>query len=262
MSYPPYDSPPIVEAVAEVVFANGELTPSALQQLALKLAADYPGEPQLKTQVSIVATLQPGVDGQQPALTTQNAVAPQTLVLSSADGNQQLNLSVNRLSVHGLRPYPGWDRLRRALADGVHIYKKATGATQIARVAVRYIDRIALPKDEGLILEEYFITLARRPVAMGSALKGFSQSLHTFDTARNVHTVLHQASGPPTAAGAPVILFDLNILSDFSGGIDDDAWLKRLDELHTLQREIFEQSITDRTRALFRSKEGEDADLD
>jgi len=156
------------------------------------------------------------------------------------------------LSSHVLAPYPGWENFIEQTRDAVAALPadvKEAGATSIS---VRYIDRIVMPTAEE-VLGEYITVLPPRPESMPELLSGYHVATTAVDKQNGTLAQLIVALAPPEADHRQVVIYDL--LLQRSGTplckLVGDEWAAILEELHQRQREIFEQSITDRARELF-----------
>ena len=100
-----YKNPPIVEAICEFRFSadtDWDLTiPGRLHE---RLGSEYTGKP--RSQEVVQAEL----DRETSALRVSQAVA--RVQLPSADGTRMVAVGPRVLSVHVLKPYPGWEEFR------------------------------------------------------------------------------------------------------------------------------------------------------
>lgn len=119
-------------------------------------------------------------------------------------------------------------------------------------LSVRYIDRLRFPRNEPLDLSEYFLTAPQPTNSTPRILAGFQSTTQWFDEQTRTTALLTMAS--MVEHEHPALLYDLNVIrtSPEGSAIAESEWEEIVDELHVRQRDIFEESITDKTRELFR----------
>ena len=173
--------------------------------------------------------------------------------LQSASGHRLLGCRDGTLSVHTLAPYPGWESFLAQAQEAASALPPGVRDQPLRQLAVHYVDRIELPVAGGVGFQEYVTVMPRRPDRMPKDLSACYYATQTHDPETNVYSQLIVASMPPSQDGNPVLLYDLTLqqrgdpLCTFS----EDAWAPIVEELHVRQRDIFEDSITDKMRELF-----------
>jgi len=241
-----YRTPPIVEALVEVQFGatdEWDLTiPGKLHEHpSIKTA--YPGKP--RQQKAVRATIRP-VAGQSTDVTVQDSVA--RILLVSADEKRLLSLGQDALSVNTLAPYEGWTMFRPRVEAAIKAYADVTGAREIRRVEVRYINRIEVA-DTDVDLADLFNCGSMFPVAIPSELRAFFQRTeHIYDDGTRL---LLTFASVVAGSGASGVLLDLDLAHDAVQPIYFDQVMSTIDDLHDREKKAFEAVITDRTRKLF-----------
>lgn len=248
MSHERYIHPPIVEAVVEFRFAGGQMVDTELlEEFKVALGQDYPGEMRTSNQIQVQA--QVGEAGVSTA--AQSSV--HKVLFPSADGLRLVGVGHQSLSLHVLKPYPGWPDFKARVETALDVYREIVAPDAIFGLAVRYIDQVILPADPDVILADFFVGLPARPAAMPGGLASFHVVTQAIEPETATTAVLTLASGQRTAGGGATVLYDLNLIRDCSASpVGYEGWQDPLDELQTRQRDIFEQSITEKTRELFR----------
>ncbi|NOY28383.1 MAG: TIGR04255 family protein [Oligoflexia bacterium] len=248
MSHERYTHPPIVEAVVEFRFAGGLMVDDELLKLLkAALSQDYPGDTRTTNQIQVQA--QVGEAG----ISTAAQPSVQKVLFPSTDGLRLVGVGHQCLSLHVLQPYPGWPEFKARVETALDLYREIFAPDAIVGLAVRYIDQVVLPADPDLILAEYLVGLPDRPAAMPGGLASFHVVTQAVEPETATTAVLTLASGLRTADGGATVLYDLNLIRDCTEPpVAFDSWQEPLDELHTRQRDIFEQSITEKTRELIR----------
>ena len=152
-------------------------------------------------------------------------------------------------SIHVMRPYPGWRALREQAGLVLGKCMSAAGGVKLAGVAVRYIDRISIPP--GKPLNKYFGTTPAWPKNMPGLAVGFSSQVQTQDEKLGIQAELRVASAEADDEGWPTVIYDV-LVSREAGtkGLSSENWLEQLDDLHDVQRSLFEASVTPSLRKL------------
>lgn len=244
-----YARDPIVEAVLEARLTGGSWSTDVCARFVERLRADYPGEQQHRRDYTIDPTPQ-SID--EEALSMRGRLAQDMTLLPSGDGRRFVGVSRGVLTSHVLAPYPGWSEFVERFEQAFEAYVGETGAQGVTQVGLRYIDQITLPANADRILTDYFPFLPARPAAMPEHLDGFQITTQATERVEGFTSTLTMVTMPQDGEGRPVILYDLNLVHPFDGMATSFEKLRpHLEFLHQKQRDIFEDSITDRTRGLF-----------
>jgi uncharacterized protein (TIGR04255 family) len=129
-------------------------------------------------------------------------------------------------------------------------YRGVTNPTTVTKVGVRYIDQIVLPSEGRLA--DYFRAIPPHLPSQPDVVTAFQITTESVDAATNTTSLLTLASGPAMGEGRRVVIYDLNLSRAFLEPAALDSWVHGVEALHTRQRQIFEESITPKTRELFR----------
>lgn len=246
LAHPAFKNPPIVEAVVALRFSGGETwTEAQRASMIAALTVEYagPAEEQFEHQFELQ------VQGSQSR--TAQSMKPARVLLRTEDRSALAAVGAGAVSVHVLRPYPGWDVLLGRVERAVAVVLAHSGSVALSEVTVRYIDRIAVPSTSTLPLAEYFPAIPPRPAAMPVALTGFHCTTASSDDEASARLTL--AAVTPQEGEQFVMLYDLQLSKAFAGDVPlaVDRLREVLDVLHDRQYEIFMQSITAHTQELF-----------
>jgi len=219
-----YPKPPIVEAVIELQFAGSVAGSLIVDALADRLRDKY------------------SVDRERRE--------PQRMFLRSRDGLRVLGCGEDSLSIHVLAPYPGWESFMEQTREAV--LALPSEARDLSSVAVRYIDRIAMPSTN-VSINDFFTIMPPSPEGMPPQLAGFRVATQMVDPGERLIANLTLASAPADEDGCPVVIYDLGVqrIGQPLCSLQSSEWISIAEALHQRQREIFEASITDRARELF-----------
>jgi uncharacterized protein (TIGR04255 family) len=167
----PLAAPPLVEAICEFRLAPGSAWDWAIPGLLWeRLQADYPTRKQLFEQVIVVGTAassSPSVPTPMPPI--------ERLQFFSTDESRLVQVGPNLLAINQVRAYPGWDEFRRRILAVVSAYSGLAAPTTVARIGLRYINRLPLPTDGKVRLEDWLTLMPTFPPVLERPLSGFMQ---------------------------------------------------------------------------------------
>lgn len=248
MAHERFRNPPIVEAVAALRFANAPAwTDDARKRIASRLKGTYAGQERQEVQVELETKFA------GPETTTTTRSSPTRLLLTTEDGTGLAGIGPGVVSVHVLKPYPGWEAFEERIQAAVRAAQDETQADGLIEVAIRYIDRIALPAGDSRSLAEYFTAIPRRPSDMPGQLAAFQLITEAHDPDTGTIAVLTTSAVPPGKGESFAMLYDLNLLRLYrpEKPLPVGEYRAVLGALHAQQYKIFMDSITDKTRELF-----------
>jgi uncharacterized protein (TIGR04255 family) len=246
MSSSPYRRPPITEAVLELRLAD-LLEIDQVEKIKDRLAGDYPILPQTLQNISIIAGL-----GDQH----RSQVEFGGYRLSSAEANDIVVMGRGHISTSRLAPYTNWEEFTGLAKRNWAIWRKVAGWHEVARVGVRYINRIDVPNPEekSIPIDDYLIF---RPVF--PPFEGF-KGVDTFainGVAAIANTpfkaILNAGSTPSPMVRTTSFLLDIDISQEGNLPRNDDGLWTLIDQIRIHKNRIFEASVTDRSRKLFSS---------
>lgn len=237
---PPYDAPPIIEAVVQ--FRYAEPVSKALQAKLLKrLKRDYVNELALQS-------VEANVDfaKQQAAF-----VAESQLRLSSQDETNVVIVHPTTLTWSRLAPYMGWVDLSERVRRDVQIAHEVTGLRKIVQLGVRYINRIDIPIDGPITRYEDYLTINLSLPNIWDGVSNYAWRFEKMDRDLGLLAIAQSAVAAPEMPNHAAFLLDIDILrqQDIPTKVEDIFLL--LEKMRDLKNEIFELSITDTARASF-----------
>src|SRR4051794_40990690 len=126
-----YKRPPITEAVVEVRIASS-IEQELLEKVKARLMEYYPLPPQRRFDMQVEV-------GEQSTKVRQSASGYR---LTSADAAGVVLIGPSAISTSRLPPYEDWDLFIAPARRNWDIWKRLVGWREIARIGVRYINRI------------------------------------------------------------------------------------------------------------------------
>ncbi len=169
----------------------------------------------------------------------------------SADAKQIAQARLDGFTFSRLKPYQTWNQLKTEAADLWEHYRTAAQPRAITRIAVRYINRIELPKPISN-LRCWILTAPEVPATLPQGLAGFVMRLAIpFEDpdARAIITETIDTDSPPDRIA---LILDIDVFRDDRMECEaPDLWAQ-FEQLRAVKNRVFFESITRATEELFR----------
>ena len=241
-----YPRPPIVEAVIERRYSN-PIEFDLVNRLREEFEDEYP---------AIVQTAEYSfafiADGAPPEF-RQN---PLGYRMVSHSGTDIVLATTQTIAFGRLAPYPGWDNFKESASAVFARARRSIGYKPINRLGVRYINRLDLPEIEGVplgtqiadyLLAQPSFSDSMLPFMRGFTLQfGFDVQIPDCTSTMTVATV--QSPVPHHSS----VLLDIDIGRTSNVPQIERDIQRLLDQIRDEKNRVFESSITDRARELFR----------
>jgi uncharacterized protein (TIGR04255 family) len=236
-----YKRAPITEAVLELRFTE-PLAQKAVEETGNSVAKEYFYK-EIEQSVNVV------VEFPQPKVET----VWDGMKLSSLDRADVLIYRRSAFVCSRLAPYIGWEEFMPRVRSAWAALRKNVGTTGIARIGLRYVNRIDIPLVEGetVNLEDYLNFLPKSPEAFGLPMTTFLVQTNRPLEADECSFMLLTTSVPSPLINTFSVALDLDVHREKEiPKRDDDLWAL-IDRMREHKNFIFENCITDRARALF-----------
>jgi uncharacterized protein (TIGR04255 family) len=240
-----YKSPPITEAVIGITFKSS-LDEDTLSSLHPKLTKYYPIH-------QTVANLSVAVNIINNNYETPNTETQKEDIyrLTTPDQTQILVLSKSEFIFSQLAPYKGWDNLFERFTRDWSILKRTTGFREIARVGVRYINRIDIPMENNQVDHQKYLNIYPSLPKPLDFIDGYAIQIST--KLKNIGCNLKINSG---AVPSPLLnhisfLVDLDVSNMNAPPQKDEDLYTLLMGIRKEKNIVFEECITDFSRKLF-----------
>jgi uncharacterized protein (TIGR04255 family) len=240
-----YGKPPIVEAVCEFRFDPSSPWDLAIPGLLYEtLKERFPQREPVRAIESAVQVGEPGI--------YQTVAATDRVRFRSHRGDALVQVGQHFLSLNHFTPYPTWERFRPMAADLLTAYRSVAYPSGITRVGLRYINRITVPVQPSVELEDYFnffpgMVGPLRNLDYVSFLVGVQLP---FEKERDALRLQFTSDEPEDAATGSVLL-DLDYFLAQPGSLDFDSLEGWLDAGHRRLEDVFEGCLRDTARSLF-----------
>lgn len=237
---PPYDAPPVIEAVIQ--FRYAEPVSKALHAKLLKrLRRDYVNQLSLQTVGANVDFAK-----QEAAF-----VAEPQLRLSSKNETDVLTVHATTLTWSRLAPYEGWDALSERVRRDVQIVHDVTGLRKIVQIGVRYINRIDIPMDRPIIRYEDYLTINLSLPETWDGISSYGWRLERRYPDDQLLVIVQSAIIAPEIPNYAAFLLDIDVIRQENIPVKLEEIFILLENMRNLKNEIFELSVTDTARASF-----------
>ncbi|MGJ5673714.1 MAG: TIGR04255 family protein [Nostochopsis sp.] len=237
-----YSRAPITEALIDIqVRLPQEVKLDVLAQVYSSIQTEYPKrEEMLMFQGQIIAGASVGATASQSQIGYK---------VFSDDQKQILQVRLDGFTFSRLAPYDCWETFRDEAKRLWSIYQSLTHPEAIARLAVRYINRLDIPLPVG-DLKDYLRTFPEVSPDLPQGLSGYFMQLQIPQDNLTTMLILNQALVPPPTPEFVSILLDLDLFAERDIPKDEIGLWGTLEQMHEQKNKAFEACITDHTRDL------------
>ena len=244
-----YRKAPVIEALCELYFAGSEWDDTIPGRFfeSPTVKRDFPVKHQREIQEAQI-TLSAG----QAAAGVRQL--PPWIQFVSEKADRMIQLARDLLVVNQLRPYPRFEDWEPVIHSSLDIYRTLARPKGVARLGVRYINRVVIP--EGTVLmEDYFTVYPQLPKAMGDKHGAFMVRFEV-PSAESGHTVLVTfATAPTQEPHQKSFLLDIYDIHQPANPLAFADVRREVESAHANVEAAFEGSITGRLRSLFEPEE-------
>jgi len=238
-----YAYPPITEVVLELRLG------AELHQPKMKKAQDWiKGRYQSAIVESVTETR---ID-----IPTRSATFVDKLPIyrnASRDQTDALTIAAGSVSWIRRAPYEGWNPFFARVEAELPTILKAIGPVPIARIGLRYINRIDVRPSNGVVRYEDYLKFRIDHGPLLDPTGPFQWSLVKPFPDRGLGAIVQSATVEPELPGTMAFAFDIDVYRDIEVPQKDTDILALLPTMRTLKNDIFEAGITDRARELYRA---------
>lgn len=191
--------------------------------------------------------------GQMIAGISVGAIASQSHLgyrFFSNDEKQILQARLDGFTFSRLAPYDCWQTFRNEAKRLWSIYQSLTRLEAIARLTVRYINRLDIPLPMG-DFKDYLRTFPEVSSDLPQGLSGYFMQLQIPQESPATVLIINQALVSPPTPKFVSILLDLDLFLEKDIPNDEIGIWNILEKMHEQKNKAFEACITDRTRELF-----------
>src|ERR1700730_2036552 len=243
-----YPNAPITEALLDIRVTPRTSASELLDELAKVVKSLRDEYPEVTEQMIGAASVTLGGDAPPQASAQQ---LRNGFVAFTADRKRAVQARVDGFSASKLAPYVDWNDLRGEARRLWDEYRKAAAPVLVTRIALRYINRIDIPIPIS-DLKDYLRTTPEVSPDLSQEMSNFFMQLHLPQSDLHLMCILNSAMLPPTSPGTVSILFDIDLFRTSAVPHNEREIWELLDQMRGRKNKIFEGSITDKARELFR----------
>jgi uncharacterized protein (TIGR04255 family) len=243
-----YSRAPITEAVIDIQ-VEFSVPPELrdLEAIASEMHETFP----LKQRINNVRMAVNAAGDGQPLSShaTSSAIG---LRLSSASNERIVQVRMQGLSFSHMPPYTRWSEFVDQMRPIWHRYQEKLGPKKVTRLAVRYINRIALP--QGVDLDDYLNLTPRLLKDAGTAVEGYFMQLvlPQRDLGPSWKAIVNTGLEDGSTSESMIVLFDVDLFCDVDlPPASEEVW-NLLGKLRDRKNQIFEAAITDSVREMIK----------
>jgi uncharacterized protein (TIGR04255 family) len=243
-----YKNPPIEEALCEFHFVPGTEWDMGIPFLFReRVRSVYPGKS--REHSVLKAGLRAGEPGVPPSLMLEQGLG--RIQFPNPDGTEMTAIGRDVLSVHVMRPYPGWEKFQPRIADALTAYVATAKPKGVSRIGVRYINKVVIKASGRVQLNEFFASPPSGPPGFPGALVSvMDRHEYLYDDNQTKAVVTFSSASAPKDLLA--FLLDIDLIREWpTEPLAIEAVMKAVGDLRESERMLFESLITDRTREVF-----------
>ncbi len=170
----------------------------------------------------------------------------------SSDNLRLFQATLTGFTFNRLAPYDSWEEFSSDAKYLWEIYKEIYKPPHVVRAAIRYINQIDIPTKGLLDLKDYLRTLPEVSTDFSQkTLNSFFMQLQIPQEDLNCILVINETLAPQPNPAIIRIILDFDIFRQQVWQSDDEDIWHFLGELRHRKNQIFEASITEKTKELF-----------
>jgi uncharacterized protein (TIGR04255 family) len=169
----------------------------------------------------------------------------------SKDGLRIFQATLQGFTFNRLAPYNSWEEFSNDARNLWEIYKDICKPAFVTRAAVRYINRIDIPVEGPIKLQDYLKTAP--DIASGLPQKNLSSFFMQIQIPQedlNCMLVINETLALPPSPGFISVIFDIDLFRQQAWQSDDEDIWDFLTQLRERKNQVFRESITEKTEEL------------
>jgi len=243
-----YIHPPITEAVVGINFVE-TLDEDTKSSLTKKLSAHYAVHQPIEN-LSVSVDLSATKGSQQTANTQVSKETSHRF--GSSDMTELALVFPKSFVVSQMAPYPGWEPFFERFTRDWKLVRRALGFREIARIGVRFINRIDIPIEGPIVEHEKYLNIYPHVSDKYGALSAYAVQAQIFMDDMRCKLLLNSASIPSPLLNTASFLIDIDISRDIEVPQKDEDILNLVSSIRPRKNDVFESCVTDLSRGLFK----------
>jgi len=243
-----YNNPPIQEAVFDVRFRFANNPSIEILEGIWKLVEE--AFPKKETIQNFQTKVEFNPTDKVPVVNSTSETYG--LRLTTQDGSRVVQIKRDGFTFSRLNGYDGWKQFLEEATELLGKYSDACKPEYVERIALRYINSIQIPETTFKI-DDYFLTAPQVGSIIPQSILRFFSQVMIKDDGSNTLAIINQTINPPKREGETTFILDIDAFQE-AVRIDPASYdfVKSIEQIKTFRTLIFEGSITDKTRNLFK----------
>lgn len=170
----------------------------------------------------------------------------------STDNLRIFQATLSGFTFNRLAPYKSWEEFSNDAKHLWEMYKEIYKPTHVTRAAIRYINQINIPTKGSNNLKDYLRTVPEVSEDIPqNALHSFFTQLQIPQEDLECMLIISETLVPQPDPTFITVTLDLDLFRQQTWESDDEDIWKFLEKLRYRKNEVFEASITQRTKEMF-----------
>lgn len=240
-----YEYAPIKEAIFDIRIDNiGSSTIDDLEKLHSLVSKEYPTK---KKQINFTGKIE---FKEGKPLTNETGSEIRGFFFINTKGNRQVQFRLDGFTFNMLNPYSEWSDFSTEALRLWKIYQKNLAPKNVIRIALRYINRIELQLPI-TSFQDYFINIPPIPKCLPQSINNFFMQINVPCDKDGTGVIITETVEPEVNNKLPFIL-DIDAYKVYLKNSEFDYLKTEFNKLRNLKNQTFEDSITEKTRALIK----------
>lgn len=241
-----YVRPPITEAVIELIFKSS-LSKRDVDKVAKKFKDLYLNEEHIvRRDYELNAQ---SMQEAEPRPNIKNTL--EGYKKSSDDMTELLIIWPQSFAVAQLAPYKDWETFYKRFLRDLKLWKSIVGFREIARVGVRYINRVDIPVTGPVIDHESYIQIYPKLPDSFPPMNAFGLQVQVPVAPIECNLRINSTAVPSPLINHTSFILDLDFFKDINLPQSDKSLQDLLKAIRDEKNKVFESLITNKARALF-----------
>jgi len=175
---------------------------------------------------------------------------PVGYLFRSPNEKKVVQVRLDGFTFNKLKPYEDWESFHLEARDLWGVYCQIAKPKNITRIALRYINKINIPlpmKD----FKEYVLTIPEVASNLPQALAHFFMRLIIPAPEIQSTAIITETMEEPTEERKLPLILDIDVFREGAYTMGEEIWTD-FEKLRNFKNEIFFNSLTERTKELFR----------
>lgn len=229
--------PPIVEAVLDIRLSLADkTTPQEVEALHARIKDNYPIK-----KIQRLYERQIRFDQGKPVESDAKS-GVLGFQFWNEEKTQIVQFRLNGFSFSRLFPYQNWKQFSVEAKRLWDIYRSSLPIQGIERLALRYINRLKIPKAK-IDLSDYFTVRPKVPEFRESSLSNFLCRIQLRFTKDDIDTIITTTPAKDTPEGESHIIFDMDVFKATNLKSSNNIMWSEFDKLKEIRWQIFKDGL-------------------